>query len=173
MNLVFNIGSIKERVSPTTIAMKYLLRTSTVLTLGFTFAACSSPAEPIDGSSSRVADLTATTWRLESFKDTIGKILKPLSDEIYIIRFEIDGTFSGIDICNDFDGRYTASDGGNLTIDVQLVGLKLCVMGSIELRFVDVIETATAYEVQGERLLISLGAQGILTFVKEGVAEDA
>ncbi len=88
MNLVFNIGSINERVSPTTIAMKYLLRTSTVLTLlGFTFAACSSPAEPIDGSSSRVADLTAITWRLESFKDTIGKILKPISDEIYIIRF--------------------------------------------------------------------------------------
>ena len=119
--------------------------------------ACSS------GSSSG-GSLTGVTWQLTDVKfdgqSTNSLISEP---DLYTITFQTDGTAIVKADCNTAHLSYT-TNGNQLTIKTGPMTLVYCGTASLSNEFVQALEQATTYTVQGSTLTINSGSNGAMNF---------
>lgn len=124
--------------------------------------------EPVDGSNSSVEDLVGPTWPIDSFISSDGESIEIEAKDKYLIEFtrEDSSNFSASTSCNDFWGEYRAEDGGELDISLSSTTLVGCPADHPEPKLKKALEDASEYEVEGDRLRIAFGSEGILTYQK-------
>ena len=119
--------------------------------------ACSS------GSSSG-GSLTGVTWQLTNVKfdgqSTNSIISEP---DQYTITFQTDGTANVKADCNMAHLSYT-TNGNQLTIKAGPMTLVYCGTASLSNEFVQALQEATTYTVQGSTLTINSGSNGTMNF---------
>jgi heat shock protein HslJ len=119
--------------------------------------ACSS------GSSSG-GSLTGITWQLTDVKfdgqSTDSIISEP---DLYTITFQTDSTANVKADCNNAALSYT-TNGNQLTIKSGPMTLVYCGTASLSNEFVQALQEATTYNVQGSTLTINSGSNGSMIF---------
>ncbi len=111
--------------------------------------------------------LTGVTWQLTSVKfdgqSTNNIISEPGK---YTVTFQTNGTANVKADCNSASLTYT-TNGSQLSIKAGPMTLVYCGEASLSNEFVQALEQATSYSVQGGTLTINTGSNGIMTF-KQG-----
>ncbi len=123
-------------------------------------------ADPVDGSNSTVDDLVGPTWQIDSFVSSEGEPIEIEAKDKYLVEFtrKDSSNFSASTSCNDFWGEHQAKDGGELEISISSTTLVGCPEDHPEPKLKNALENAGEYEVQGNRLRIAFGSDGILTY---------
>ena len=118
-------------------------------------------------SSTSGGSLTGVTWQLTNVKfdgqSTNSIISEP---DQYTITFQTDGTATVKADCNMAHLTYT-TNGNQLTIKAGPMTLVYCGTASLSNEFVQALQVATAYTVQGSTLTINSGSNGSMDF-KQG-----
>ncbi|MEN6343611.1 MAG: META domain-containing protein [Methanospirillum sp.] len=102
------------------------------------------------------APLVGTTWRLAGFADN-ATARSALAGPNATLLFSSDGRLSGTTGCNDVSGTYT-TNGNALSIGPLAVTERACADSAAAARERDLLAAlgvATAYAIQGDRLIIS------------------
>ena len=109
------------------------------------------------------AQLKNTVWRWESLDNVQGKVAvdKP---ENYQLEFMPDGKVNVRADCNRGRGTYKSEAGGLAFSGIFLTKIG-CPPGSLDNRFLQGLERARTYRIEGNSLLIE-GAGGIMKFFK-------
>ena len=109
------------------------------------------------------AQLKNTVWRWESLDNVQGKVAvdKP---ENYQLEFMLDGKVNVRADCNRGRGTYKSEAGGLAFSGIFLTKIG-CPPGSLDNRFLQGLERARTYRIEGNSLLIE-GAGGIMKFFK-------
>jgi len=111
--------------------------------------------------------LTGVTWQLTNVKfdgqSTSNIISEPGQ---YTITFQTDGTATVKADCNMAHLSYT-TNGNQLTIKPGPMTLVYCGTASLSNEFVQALQEATTYTVQGSTLTINSGSNGTMNF-KQG-----
>jgi heat shock protein HslJ len=128
--------------------------------------ACSTPVDPIDGSSSSPTDLLGPVWELVSFQPSRGVIEKLPSGQDYYVLFKSDGTFSGRADCNSIFGKYRAEQEGIISVGSIGTTYVLCPEESHLDEYLDALRRSTGYEQSGDHLRLSFGKRGVLRYIK-------
>jgi heat shock protein HslJ len=104
--------------------------------------------------------LTSATFNGQSTNNVISEPDK------YTVTFQTNGTANVKADCNSASLTYT-TNGSQLTIKAGPMTLVYCGSGSLSNEFVQALEQATTYSVQGGTLTINTGSNGTMTF-KQG-----
>ena len=132
----------------------------------FLFVLCLIPAFLVacGSSSSSGGSLTGVTWQLTSVKfdgqSTSNIISEP---DNYTITFQTNGTANVKADCNSAALTYTTS-GNQLTIKAGPMTHVYCGSVSLSNEYVQALEQATSYSIQGSTLTINTGSNGTMTF---------
>jgi len=120
-----------------------------------------------DRDGAAVAPLPSETWRLVAIQRP-GAAEEPVAPEpAYTIEFGADGRFAGRAYCNRYAGAYQQPEPGRLTIAPTFAAtLAACPPPSIADEFMRAIGAVTRYELRGDQLRLSFGADGVLTFTR-------
>ena len=116
------------------------------------------------GSSTSGGSLTGVTWQLTSvkFNDQSANSIISEPDQ-YTITFQTDGTANVKADCNNASLTYT-TNGNQLTIKAGPMTLAYCGSTSLSNEYVQELEQATSYTVQGSTLTINTGSKGTMIF---------
>jgi heat shock protein HslJ len=135
-------------------------------------AACSpAPPQPTIGASQTPVvnrSLANTEWRLESFGST-GAVESVLPGSTITLRFDENGLVSGSGGCNTYSAGYQVQDGRLSFSEVTRTEMACAEEGLTrqEQRYFQALQTASSFELSGERLVISYAnGQGMLNFIK-------
>jgi len=118
------------------------------------------------------APLEGTNWALESFVD--GEAASSvLAGTQIALRYQ-DGRVSGTAGCNDFGGNYSLDDGA-ISYSILEITVEACqtppgVMDQEQL-FMEILQAATASEVEGKRLTLSAPDGRALVFASQTAGE--
>jgi heat shock protein HslJ len=132
----------------------------------FLFALCLIPGilAACTSNSSSGGSLTGVTWQLTSVKfdgqNTNSIISEP---GLYTITFQTNGTANVKADCNMASLTYT-TNGNQLTIHAGPMTLAYCGTASLSSEFVNALEQATSYSLQGSTLTINSGSNGTMDF---------
>ena len=115
-------------------------------------------------SSTSGGSLTGVTWQLTDVKfdgqSTNSIISEP---DLYTITFQTDGTANVKADCNNATLSYTTNS-NQLTIKPGIMTLVYCGTASLSNEFVQALQVATTYTVQGSTLTINSGSNGSMNF---------
>ena len=112
------------------------------------------------------AALPSGTWRLAAIQrpgvaeQTVG------TDVRYTAAFS-NGRLSGLAHCNRYTGGYEQPAPGQLKVTPMATTLMACPGESIDSEFLRALGGATRYELRGDRLLLSYGDGGVLSFLRD------
>jgi putative lipoprotein len=110
--------------------------------------------------------LPGGTWWLVAIQRP-GAAEEPITgSERHSIQFA-DGRLSGLGGCNRYTGGYQEPEPGKLKVSPMAATLMACPEPSIESEFLRAVGSATSYEVRGDKLLLSYGDGGVLTFARD------
>ena len=124
--------------------MKLLYKISFVVATLFMLAACC----PCRKGKNNVA-FVGTQWQLVRL---MGRDLAFEGDK-FVFAFK-DGEFAGMGACNRFMGQYATTETGALKLEGLATTRMMCPDAALETEFVQVLDRATHYEVDGDMLLI-------------------
>lgn len=111
--------------------------------------------------------LSRSRWRLNVVV-YLGRSYSVLPGEIYTVHFDTRGSLAGRADCNDYDGSYNMTLLGGIRIDDLYVTDGYCGRDSLQDFFLDGLDHARSYEVQGETLTIrSRGDDYVLYFYRD------
>ena len=115
-------------------------------------------------SSTSGGSLTGVTWQLTNVKFDGQTTSNTISQtDQYTITFQTDGTANVKADCNMAHLTYT-TNGNQLTIKAGPMTLVYCGTASLSNEFVQALQVATAYTVQGSTLTINSGSNGSMNF---------
>ena len=106
------------------------------------------------------------TWRLAAIQRPGAAEQAVGADPRYTAEFA-NGRLSGLAHCNRYTGGYEQPAPGELKISPMAATLMACPGESIDSEFLRALGGATRYEVRGDRLLLSYGDGGVLSFVHD------
>ena len=107
--------------------------------------------------------LEGTTWQWVNFRDAKQDYSV---DGAYTIEFLPDGSVAVVADCNNAGGSY-AIDGSNLTVSILFNTAAACGEGSLGDAFIEHLNQAAVFSINGTTLLIDLFADGgTMTFVQ-------
>jgi len=106
-----------------------------------------------------------TLWTLELF-NVGGNVIKPQNEQIYNVQFKEDGTFTGINDCNDFGGKYEFKTENSIVI-LKVGGSKVNCPDSMFLEYLEAFRTAKSYKIHKNKLYIYYGDNSKLIFYGE------
>jgi len=106
------------------------------------------------------------TWRLVAIQRP-GAGEQPVApDPRYTVAFT-SGRLAGVAHCNRYTAGYEQPAPGELKVSPMAATLMACPGESIDSEFLRAIGGATRYEERGDRLLLSYGDGGVLSFVRD------
>jgi putative lipoprotein len=103
------------------------------------------------------------TWRLVAIQRPGAAEQAIAADPRYTVAFA-NGKLSGVAHCNRYTGGYEQPAPGELKISPMAATLMACPGESIDSEFLRAVGGAKRYELRGDRLLLSYGDGGVLTF---------
>ena len=106
------------------------------------------------------------TWRLVAIQRPGAAEQAVGADPRYTVAFA-DGMLSGFAHCNRYTGGYEQPAPGQLKVLPMAATLMACPGESIGSEFLRALGGATRYELRGDRLLLSYGDGGVLSFVRD------
>ena len=113
------------------------------------------------------------TWRLAAIQRPGATEQAVAADPRYTVAFA-DGRVSGLAHCNRYTSGYEQPAPGELKVSPMMAAtLMACPGESIASEFLRALGGATHYELRGDRLLMSYGDGGVLTFVRDEAAPAA
>ncbi len=112
------------------------------------------------------------TWRLATIQRPGAAEQAVGADPRYTVAFA-DGRLSGLAHCNRYTGGYEQPAPGQLKVSPIAATLMACPGESIDSEFLRALGGATRYELSGDRLLLSYGDGGVLSFVRDEPAAAA
>jgi putative lipoprotein len=121
--------------------------------------------EPGAGGDSGAA-LPGDTWRLVAIRRPGAAEEAVGADPRYTVAFA-DGRLSGLAHCNRYTGGYEQPAPGQIKVLPTAATLMACPGESLESEFLRALGGATRYELRGDRLLMSYGDGGTLTFARD------
>jgi len=121
-----------------------------------TFNCNKSPTEP------EIGNLVNRLWTLEAF-EIENNIVKSPKDQLYTVQFKKNGSFLGINDCNDFGGEYEVKT-DNAIIIHSVGGSKVYCLNSMFLEYLEGFRTAKSYEIHKNMLYIYYGNNSRLIF---------
>jgi len=122
-------------------------------------------AKRADADSAGAGSLPVGTWRLVAIQRPGAAEEAVAADPPYTVAFA-DGRLTGLAHCNRYTGGYEQPARGKLKITPMATTLMACPGESIAGEFLQAVGGATGYEVRGERLLLTYGDGGVLTFAR-------
>lgn len=131
-----------------------------VLMVGLALAACTgSGTTESTGTSS---DITGITWQWASVDSTStgGEKTTVPNPENYTLVFNDDGTVTGQADCNSFSGTYTYEEGGAMTITLGPTTAMACPEGSLDSRYLQLLQAVAAGGPASADMLALTGAGG-------------
>jgi len=127
----------------------------------------STPAPKVVSSSpSTTAELTGTTWLLESYKAVNGAtVTATRGREAGSLTFGADGTFSGSTGCNRIAGTFTLK-GSSLTMQPGPMTLKACTgaIAAQEAAIVAALPKVASFRSAGSLVLLDAGGASLLSY---------
>lgn len=111
-------------------------------------------------------------WSLTSLQRAPGDVTDTAGAGI-TLQFGSDGRLSGRDGCNSFAGTYTADEGGQLEITLGPSTLIACEPAVMDLAtaYVGALDEVATYRLDGGRLELGFGDQGLLVFEAAGATD--
>ena len=94
--------------------------------------------------------LQGTEWHLMRL---MGKDLA-LDNDKFVFTFSADGEFAGTGACNRIFGAYKSNDSRALSFENIASTRRMCPDANLETQFVEILDRATHYEVDGNILMI-------------------
>ena len=94
--------------------------------------------------------LQGTEWHLMRM---MGQDLTIDSDQ-FVFTFTADGEFAGVGVCNRIFGAYKSTDSRALKSENIASTRRMCPDANLETQFVEILDRATHYEVDGNILMI-------------------
>lgn len=94
--------------------------------------------------------LQGTEWHLMRL---MGKDLA-LDNDKFVFTFSADGEFAGVGACNRIFGAYKSNDARALKFENIASTRRMCPDANLETQFVEILDRATHYEVDGNILMI-------------------
>lgn len=94
--------------------------------------------------------LQGTEWHLMRL---MGKDLA-LDNDKFVFTFSADGEFAGTGACNRIFGAYKSNDSRALSFENLASTRRMCPDANLETQFVEILDRATHYEVDGNILMI-------------------
>ena len=128
-------------------------------------AAADTPAADAAGPADAAAP-PGGTWRLAAIQRPGAAEQAVGAEPRYTAAFA-NGRLSGLAHCNRYTGGYEQPAPGELKISPMAATLMACPGESIDAEFLRALGGATHYEVRGDRLLLSYGDGGVLSFVRD------
>jgi putative lipoprotein len=129
-------------------------------------AAADAPGADVAGSGDEAASLPGGTWRLVAIQRP-GAGEQPVGpDPRYTVAFA-SGRLAGVAHCNRYTGGYEQPAPGELKVSPMAATLMACPGESIDSEFLRALGGAKRYELRGDRLLLSYGDGGVLSFVRD------
>lgn len=113
--------------------------------------------------------LPGGTWRLVAIERPGAAEQAVAADPRYTVAFA-DGKLSGLAHCNRYAGGYEQPAPGKIKILPMAATLMACPGESLAAEFLRSLGGASGYEVRGDRLLLSYGDGGVLTFAPDDAA---
>jgi putative lipoprotein len=107
------------------------------------------------------------TWRLAAIQRPGAAEQAVGPDPRYTIAFA-NGKISGFAHCNRYQGGYEQPAPGGLKVSPMAATLMACPGESIDSEFLRAVGGATRYELRGDRLVLTYGDGGVLSFVRDG-----
>jgi hypothetical protein len=111
------------------------------------------------------SDLIGITWYWISLAPASGDTVAPGDPDEYYITFKSDGSINAVSDCNSAAGTFTVRR-DRLSIDFVSGTDKDCGNNSLSDTFINTLEDALTYEIDGNRLIITLKDGGILRLTK-------
>jgi heat shock protein HslJ len=138
------------------------------LVASLSLAACAT-APPTTTSAD--ADLAGSHWRLEQLQSPSDGVVKPAAGAVYEMTFAPDGSLSMQLDCNRAAGRWSAQPTGpgrgTLSLSPAAMTRAMCLHGSLDTRIAADSEHVRSYDVEGDRLNLTLEAdRGVWTWVR-------
>jgi putative lipoprotein len=112
------------------------------------------------------AALPGGTWRLVAIRRPGAPEQAVGADPRYTVAFA-DGRLSGLAHCNRYTGGYEQPAPGQIKVLPMATTLMACPGESLESEFLRALGGGTRYELRGDRLLLSYGDGGALTFARD------
>jgi putative lipoprotein len=129
--------------------------------------AAAADAPGADGARPGEAEaMPAGTWRLAAIQRP-GAAEQPVGTDVRYTAAFANGRLSGLAHCNRYTGGYEQPAPGQLKISPMAATLMACPGESIDSEFLRALGGATRYELRGDRLLLSYGDGGVLSFVRD------
>jgi putative lipoprotein len=132
-------------------------------------AAADAPGAGAVAPGGAAAGLPGGTWRLAAIQRPGAAEQRVGTDPRYTVAFA-NGKVSGLAHCNRYQGGYEQPAAGQLKVSPMAATLMACPGESIDSEFLRAVGGATRYELRGDRLLLSYGDGGVLTFVRDEAA---
>lgn len=104
-------------------------------------------------------------WFFVSLAPASGNTVSPSDPDRYSVTFNANGTISTVSDCNTASGTYTLRR-ENLTVDFTSGTTENCGSNSLSGVFIDAVEDAGSYQVDGDRLIINLKSGGTLRLTR-------
>lgn len=127
---------------------------------------CACANSPADTAAEQQAVLAGSSWNLVSFassSDTVGMI-KPQAPEQFQVAFSMDGKANFQFDCNrgssSFETANASGGSGNLRFDAVATTRAMCPQQAMSARLPGDIEFVRSYRIVGDRLFMSLQADG-------------
>lgn len=112
--------------------------------------------------------LVGTEWQLVQL---MARDITPAADS-YTLLFHSDGTMTGSGDCNRLTATYTATESRNLTIDNIGSTRRLCPNFETENEFVEVLDSATHYQMDANYMLLLSDGTLVAIFKAVPAAEE-
>ena len=130
-------------------------------------AVAGAPGADAAGNADGVAgSLPGGTWRLVAIQRPGAAEEAVAGDPRYTVAFA-DGRLTGLAHCNRYTGGYQEPEPGKLKVAPMATTLMACPGASIADEFLRAVGGATGYELRGERLVLTYGDGGALTFARD------
>jgi putative lipoprotein len=128
----------------------------------------SEPGAPAADDAARGSStpLPGGTWRLVAIQRPGGAEQPVVADPRYTVAFA-EGKLSGVADCNRYSGGYEQPATGELKVSPIAATRMACSAASIDSEFLRALDGAKRFEERGDRLRLSYGDGGVLTFVRD------
>ena len=103
--------------------------------------------------------LTSTTLQWITVYDASGSPMAVESPEDYTLTFGDDGTIAIQADCNQASAEYALGAGGTLTVTLGATTLAECPAGSLSENFLEYLDGATGYQLEGDALILPLNPE--------------
>lgn len=105
-------------------------------------------------------------WELNELFDANGNQIELFEGEVHIVRFNLEGEFTGSTECNELGGNYRAEGGGDLKVTELIATEQLCPDPNHSAEFLNGLAEVKRFKNEDGHLTIFYGEEGKLVFLE-------